>query len=113
MITNKLLRTVALLCLSSLAHAQVSLPAQNIGPMDPQSIVCNPQSGVSYGKDCTPAQLTAMGVGGMPANVQDYYNYSATFTESNPAIQAIATAAGYTAAQVNSLFILAGTFPAP
>jgi hypothetical protein len=45
-------------------------------------------------------------------NVQDYYNYSATFTENNPAIVAIATATGYSAAQVNALFILAGTFPA-
>ena len=45
-------------------------------------------------------------------NVQDYYNFSPTFTQNNPAVVAIATAAGYSAAQVNALFILAGTFPA-
>lgn len=44
--------------------------------------------------------------------VQDYYNFSPTYSVNNPAILAIATAAGYSTAQVVAMFQTACAFPA-
>lgn len=44
--------------------------------------------------------------------IQDYYNFSPTYSVNNPAILAIATAAGYSTAQVVAMFQTACAFPA-